>query len=281
MHGETVKNENLLAVNFNVIFKLEICYIEMTNLLQVTINIRQIPSSTSLQLVCGDGVFFVWVDLHVPLCVKKCERVLVIVYPPFSCKIRYSSNPQNKNLTDLKQPDSNSFNCVTIQTDTPVGMNFTCHNDQYFRLLKYWHFLAESPCMKPKLYRLFKSFRRLKVMTFSAMIGHIRNEQNQFPFRRQFPLASSRIMYNLQIQIIWPAFDIRHIHDDGDRWSPTGPTSNPDWRGRSSEKFLLNLKIKSFMLLVWMKILTLYYFIIGKLDTQVSIRALSGISDML
>jgi hypothetical protein len=78
----------------------------MTNLLQFTINVRKFhrqPSRT-LQLVCEDRVFFVGIDLHVSLCGHqhpKCERAIRLVYPPFFCKRCSSSNPTNKNLTEL------------------------------------------------------------------------------------------------------------------------------------------------------------------------------------
>ena len=48
-------------------FKWQICYTEMTNLLQFTINIRKShrPPQRTLQIKCEDRVLFVWVDLRV------------------------------------------------------------------------------------------------------------------------------------------------------------------------------------------------------------------------
>ena len=78
----------------------------MTYLLQFTINIRKShrqPQRT-LQLVCEDRVLFVCVDFHVSLCGlqhPKCKRTIRVVCPPFSCKLRSSSSPITKNLTEL------------------------------------------------------------------------------------------------------------------------------------------------------------------------------------
>jgi len=78
----------------------------MTYLLQYTIKVlksrRQIQCT--LQLVCEDRVLFVWVGLHVSLCWQQhpyCERAICLVYPPFFCKLHSTSNPTNKNLTEL------------------------------------------------------------------------------------------------------------------------------------------------------------------------------------
>ena len=52
---------------FNSVFKRKICYIQMTNLLQITINARKshLQSQRILQLVYEDRALFVWLDLHV------------------------------------------------------------------------------------------------------------------------------------------------------------------------------------------------------------------------
>jgi len=78
----------------------------MTYLLRFTTHILKScrhPQCT-LQLVCEDRVLFIWVDLHVSLCWQQhpyCERAIRLVYPPLFCTLRSSSNPTNKNLTEL------------------------------------------------------------------------------------------------------------------------------------------------------------------------------------
>jgi hypothetical protein len=69
-----VMREKLLTVNFILILiqilNDKFCYSEMTNLLQFKINVRNShrqPQCT-LQLLCEDRVFFVWVDLHFSSC---------------------------------------------------------------------------------------------------------------------------------------------------------------------------------------------------------------------
>ena len=91
--------------NFNLMFKWQISSAEMTDLLQFTTNVRKShrqPQCT-LQLVCEDGVLFVWGDLDVYLCQQqqhpKFGRAIRLLYPRFFCKLHSSSNPTNKNLT--------------------------------------------------------------------------------------------------------------------------------------------------------------------------------------
>ena len=93
-----VKVEKLLTVvkfNFNVIFKWRICYVEVTNTSQFTINVRKFhrqPQFT-LQLVREDRVLFVSADRHVCLYLQR------FVYPPLFCKLRFSSSRTNRNPT--------------------------------------------------------------------------------------------------------------------------------------------------------------------------------------
>jgi hypothetical protein len=104
-----------LYCNFTFILKWQICYTEMTSLLQFTINIwkSHCRSQCTLQLACEDRMLFVWVDLHVSLCRQqhpKCERVICLVYLPFFLKLCSSSKPTNKNVKEL---------CLEIQTTVP------------------------------------------------------------------------------------------------------------------------------------------------------------------
>jgi hypothetical protein len=57
-----------------------------------------------LQLVCEDRVLLAWVDILVSSCWQQrphCETAIRLLYPPFFCTLRPSSNPTNKNLTEL------------------------------------------------------------------------------------------------------------------------------------------------------------------------------------
>jgi hypothetical protein len=79
------------------------CFTEVTSLLQFTINVRKLyrRSQFSLQLVCEDRVLLVVGSLHLSLCGQqhpKCEPAIHLVYPPFICKRRSSSNPTNEIL---------------------------------------------------------------------------------------------------------------------------------------------------------------------------------------
>jgi hypothetical protein len=87
-------------------FKWQIWYTEMTNLWQFTTDVLKShprPQCT-LQLVCNDYVLCVGVDLDISLCRqqhRKCERASCLMYPPVFYKLCSSSNPTNKNLSEL------------------------------------------------------------------------------------------------------------------------------------------------------------------------------------
>ena len=77
----------------------------MTTLINFTISVRKILQSTLMQLVCEEVMFFfVWVDFYFSKLGQhhpKCQRAVRLVYPPFFPKLRSSSNPTNKHLTEL------------------------------------------------------------------------------------------------------------------------------------------------------------------------------------
>ena len=88
-------------------FKWKIYYTEISIWLQFTINFRKSHSKPQcrLQLVCEGRRFFVWVDLqvcwrgqqHTKLRASNTFLVYTIFF--FFFKLRSSSNPTNKNLT--------------------------------------------------------------------------------------------------------------------------------------------------------------------------------------
>ena len=85
---------------------MKICYTEMKNILQFTINIRKShgQSQYTLQLVCENRVLFVRLDLHMSFCRQqhpKRERATHLVNPSLLYKLRSLSNSTDKNLTVL------------------------------------------------------------------------------------------------------------------------------------------------------------------------------------
>ena len=100
-----IMKQKFLTLNFNLTSRWQIWYTEMTNLSQFAGNVlkshRQ-PQCTS-QLSCESRVFFVKVVLRVYLWGQqhpKCQRSICLLYPPFFCTLRFSSNLTNKNWTD-------------------------------------------------------------------------------------------------------------------------------------------------------------------------------------
>ena len=84
-------------INFNLLFKWQICYTEMT-LLTVYNWYSKSHRETQcpLKLVCKDRVLFVWADLYVSLCEQqhpKRERAIHLAYPPLFSNLRFSSSP--------------------------------------------------------------------------------------------------------------------------------------------------------------------------------------------
>jgi hypothetical protein len=92
--------DNLLLIlffNFSLMFEWRICYTEM---FEKTLR----PPQRTLQLLCEDRVLLDWVDLPVTLCGQqhpKCGLAFRLVYPHFFCQFHSSSNPTNRNLTEL------------------------------------------------------------------------------------------------------------------------------------------------------------------------------------
>jgi hypothetical protein len=134
-------------------FKWQICYTEITNLLQFTINVRKShrqPQCT-LQLVCEDCVLFVWIDFHGSLCWQrhpKCERAIRLVYPPFFCALRSTSNPTIKSLTAFGLEIQTA---VSRQPFRISHMFIFSHYNQYYHLPKYFAFLLNHPVYKPSI----------------------------------------------------------------------------------------------------------------------------------
>jgi hypothetical protein len=88
---------------------------------QFKINVRKSqrqPQCTS-QFVFKGRVLLVWVDIRTSLCTQqhpKCELVIRLVFRPFYCNLRASSNPTNR--------DSNSSILVTIHNFIHVHWTF-------------------------------------------------------------------------------------------------------------------------------------------------------------
>jgi hypothetical protein len=104
--------------------------------------------------VFEDHMLFVWVVLHVSLCWQqhpKWGRTIRFVYPHFFCKLRFSSNPTNRN--GVTSRDSKEFylgnylawytcSCsfILIMTDT---VTCQCTYLSFIRT-----FPSEPPCIK-------------------------------------------------------------------------------------------------------------------------------------
>jgi len=77
----------------------------MAHFLQITINVQKsrIQPQCTLQLKCEDRPLFVSVD-EVSLCWQQfpeCEQAIRLMYSPTFCKLHSSSNPTNKNRSEL------------------------------------------------------------------------------------------------------------------------------------------------------------------------------------
>jgi hypothetical protein len=130
-------------------FKRKICYTEITDLSQFTINVTKShchPQRTS-HLVCEDHVLFVRVGLHISLCSQqhpKCERALRLLYPPLFCKLRCTSSPTHTKFQRIRTLDSRSSISIIIHYQIHIDMNFYfLHSDRYCLLPKYWPFLMD------------------------------------------------------------------------------------------------------------------------------------------
>ena len=123
----------------------------MTNLLQFTIKVWKPycqPQCTS-KLLCEDLVLFVWADLHISVCRQRhseCERAIRLASPPFFCKICSSSNPKNRNLTDLDRKIRTAASGNHLELDTCSYELFN-HNGRCYHLPKYCPFLLNHPVL--------------------------------------------------------------------------------------------------------------------------------------
>jgi hypothetical protein len=86
-------------LNFNFVFKWQICYTQMTNVLHFIINVRKSHRQIqcTLLIVCEVRVLFTFLFL----CGQEHPKCLV--YAPSFCKLHSSTNPTNKNLTHQKR----------------------------------------------------------------------------------------------------------------------------------------------------------------------------------
>ena len=132
-------------------FKLQIFCTNMTFVLRLTINIRKshLHLQCTLQLVWKDRVFFFFPFLlHSSLCPRqhrKCELSIRLVYPPFFCKLRSSSDPTNKNLREMGL----EIQRVCLQRlkilHVFIYICIYIRNYRYYHLAKYWPFVLNRP----------------------------------------------------------------------------------------------------------------------------------------
>jgi hypothetical protein len=164
-------------------FILQTFYTEMTNLLQVTINIRKFhrhPHWIAIRVRRRCVFRLSWSSrsfMH-----RRRERAIRLVYPPSFCKLRSSSNPpKHKNLTDsisqmqtavipytFRMPRKLIWTILVTMTDTAVSRNI--------------YFPSGITLYETETLQIFKNFCRLKVIQFSSTIGHMRKEQSPISF---------------------------------------------------------------------------------------------------
>jgi hypothetical protein len=114
----------------------------------------------------GRPRFFVRVYLHFPLWgyhYPKCERAVRLVYPPFFCTLRSSSNPTKKKTNGMRPVDWNSSLHNHWQSDTCLYDFFSC-NDRCYRLPNYWPFLVHHPV-----------YQELRLSTWSKLQIYYKN----------------------------------------------------------------------------------------------------------
>jgi hypothetical protein len=146
-----------LCCNFNFICQWKIWYTEDT-FLQSKINIKKSyrRSQCTWQLVCEDGVIFVWVDLHVSFCRQQhtnCLPAIRLVYP-FFCELYTSSKPTNKPLTQtyrFKQYYLGKHSELNTCQYELVFSQWTVH------LQKYWRY-SLNHFVKLCFFRFFSKF---------------------------------------------------------------------------------------------------------------------------
>jgi hypothetical protein len=103
---EKLRTVNLIVTVIFHVFRTNVLY-RNDRLVTVHKKVRQSnpqPQRT-LHFVSENRVLFVWVDLHVfyagSSIQNASEKFVSCIHPPFLCKLRFSANPANKNLTEL------------------------------------------------------------------------------------------------------------------------------------------------------------------------------------
>jgi hypothetical protein len=135
------------------VFKWQIWYTEMTDLLQFKIHIckshRQLQCT--LQLLCEDDVLFVlsWSSrfFYVGSSIQNANELFVSCIHIYSLKIHCSPNPTSKNLTELGPKIQTSCISVSIQNWTHVHMNFFSTQWPILSFPKNFNFHRESLCI--------------------------------------------------------------------------------------------------------------------------------------
>ena len=112
-------------------FKWQICYTAMTNLLQFTINVRKSRCQPRCTLRhVEDHMSFVWVDIHISLYSSspKCKWAICLVYPHFFF-VNYALHPTPQiKMKGTVHARFKQFRIIFIYVD------FFSHSDQYYHL---------------------------------------------------------------------------------------------------------------------------------------------------
>ena len=130
-------------------YKWQICYTEMTKVLQFKINVLKShrQRQRTLKLVCEDRVLFVWVGLQESSCGQQHpngERAIRLVYPPLFCKPSLFIQTHKQRSNKDRFGDSNSLISVTLPNQAYV------HTNLFFQRWsitppKCWSFLLNHP----------------------------------------------------------------------------------------------------------------------------------------
>ena len=107
--------------NFHLVFKRQISYTDMTNLLQFTI----VPSTSISKLVWEDRVLFVWADPRAVLWGQQHPQQQFVWCVHLSLvNFALHPAPQTKIYNAIRYGDSNSCISVTIQNQPYLHTNY-------------------------------------------------------------------------------------------------------------------------------------------------------------
>ena len=94
-------------------FKWQICYSSQSVFDKPTINLNALRNSRAK--ITSYSSEFIFTFLYVGSSISKCKPGIGLVYPPFFCKLRSSSNPHKQKSNWVGTGDQNSSISEAIQ----------------------------------------------------------------------------------------------------------------------------------------------------------------------